>query len=79
MYNESSAKTVSSWTLQAFEVDSSTKAKEFCQNISNRLLLKSAEGFSLFVKITDKVKSSLLLSVYVCMCVVSIIIIIIIS
>ncbi|XP_075871183.1 unconventional myosin-VIIa-like [Nelusetta ayraudi] len=44
-------------TDEAFEVDSSTKAKEFCQNISNRLLLKSAEGFSLFVKITDKVIS----------------------
>lgn len=43
------------WTLQAFEVESSTKAKEFCQNISTRLLLKSPEGFSLFVKISDKV------------------------
>lgn len=41
--------------LQAFEVESSTKAKDFCQNISNRLLLKSSEGFSLFVKISDKV------------------------
>ncbi|KAJ7319934.1 hypothetical protein JRQ81_019445 [Phrynocephalus forsythii] len=35
-------------------VESSTKAKDFCQNISNRLLLKSSEGFSLFVKISDK-------------------------
>lgn len=42
--------------LQAFEVESSTKAKEFCQNISTRLLLKSPEGFSLFVKISDKVR-----------------------
>uniref|UniRef100_A0A672V9T6 Myosin VIIA n=1 Tax=Strigops habroptila TaxID=2489341 RepID=A0A672V9T6_STRHB len=38
-------------------VESSTKAKDFCQNISNRLLLKSSEGFSLFVKISDKVIS----------------------
>uniref|UniRef100_A0A8D3CMR3 Myosin VIIAa n=1 Tax=Scophthalmus maximus TaxID=52904 RepID=A0A8D3CMR3_SCOMX len=38
------------------EVESSTKAKDFCQNISTRLLLKSPEGFSLFVKISDKVR-----------------------
>uniref|UniRef100_A0A671U7S7 Myosin VIIAa n=1 Tax=Sparus aurata TaxID=8175 RepID=A0A671U7S7_SPAAU len=44
-------------SLQAFEVESSTKAKDFCQNISTRLLLKSPEGFSLFVKISDKVIS----------------------
>uniref|UniRef100_A0A8D3DIJ4 Myosin VIIA n=1 Tax=Scophthalmus maximus TaxID=52904 RepID=A0A8D3DIJ4_SCOMX len=37
--------------------DSSTKAKDFCHNISGRLMLKSSEGFSLFVKITDKVIS----------------------
>ncbi|KAE8294893.1 Unconventional myosin-VIIa [Larimichthys crocea] len=43
-------------TDEAFEVESSTKAKEFCQNISTRLLLKSPEGFSLFVKISDKVR-----------------------
>ncbi|EMP28603.1 Myosin-VIIa [Chelonia mydas] len=42
---------------KAFEVESSTKAKDFCQNISSRLLLKSSEGFSLFVKISDKVIS----------------------
>lgn len=42
-------------TPQAFEVESSTKAKDFCQNIAARLLLKSSEGFSLFVKIADKV------------------------
>ena len=40
--------------FQAFEVDSSTRAKDFCQNIAGRLNLKSAEGFSLFVKIADK-------------------------
>uniref|UniRef100_A0A8C4U0M9 Myosin VIIA n=1 Tax=Falco tinnunculus TaxID=100819 RepID=A0A8C4U0M9_FALTI len=44
-------------TDEAFEVESSTKAKDFCQNISNRLLLKCSEGFSLFVKISDKVIS----------------------
>lgn len=36
-------------------MESSTKAKDFCQNVAARLLLKSAEGFSLFVKIADKV------------------------
>ncbi|XP_054829436.1 unconventional myosin-VIIa isoform X2 [Eublepharis macularius] len=44
-------------TDEAFEVESSTKAKDFCQNISTRLLLKASEGFSLFVKISDKVIS----------------------
>nr|XP_012325028.1 unconventional myosin-VIIa [Aotus nancymaae] len=44
-------------TDEAFEVESSTKAKDFCQNIATRLLLKSSEGFSLFVKIADKVIS----------------------
>ncbi|XP_060255485.1 unconventional myosin-VIIa isoform X6 [Ovis aries] len=44
-------------TDEAFEVESSTKAKDFCQNIAGRLLLKSSEGFSLFVKIADKVIS----------------------
>ncbi|XP_076002110.1 unconventional myosin-VIIa-like [Genypterus blacodes] len=44
-------------TDEAFEVESSTKAKDFCQNISTRLLLKTSEGFSLFVKISDKVIS----------------------
>ncbi|KAG1715052.1 Myosin-VIIa [Nymphon striatum] len=44
-------------TDEAFEVDSGTRAKDFCHNISQRLNLKSAEGFSLFVKIADKVIS----------------------
>ncbi|KAK2490594.1 hypothetical protein MC885_014914 [Smutsia gigantea] len=44
-------------TDEAFEVESSTKAKDFCRNIAARLLLKSSEGFSLFVKIADKVIS----------------------
>ncbi|XP_065841115.1 myosin-VIIa-like [Oscarella lobularis] len=42
---------------QAFEVNSGTRAKDFCQNVADRLELKSAEGFSLFVKISDKVIS----------------------
>lgn len=44
-------------TDEAFEVDSSTKARDFCQNIASRLNLKWSEGFSLFVKIADKVIS----------------------
>uniref|UniRef100_A0A8D1ZXQ9 Myosin VIIA n=1 Tax=Sus scrofa TaxID=9823 RepID=A0A8D1ZXQ9_PIG len=44
-------------TDEAFEVESSTKAKDFCQSIAARLLLKSSDGFSLFVKIADKVIS----------------------
>ena len=44
--------------VKAFEVESSTRAKDFCQNISNKLALKTAEGFSLFVKIADKGKST---------------------
>ena len=42
---------------QAFEVDSGTRAKDFCGAIGQRLGLKSVEGFSLFVKIADKVIS----------------------
>ncbi|CAB4059165.1 MYO7A [Lepeophtheirus salmonis] len=44
-------------TDEAFEVDSSTRAKDFCQSIAQRLNLRSPEGFSLFVKIADKVIS----------------------
>ncbi|XP_055389301.1 myosin-VIIa isoform X2 [Condylostylus longicornis] len=44
-------------TDEAFEVDSSTRAKDFCHNIAQRLNLRSSEGFSLFVKIADKVIS----------------------
>lgn len=44
-------------TDEAFEVESSTRAKDFCHNIANKLMLKSSEGFSLFVKIADKVIS----------------------
>lgn len=38
-------------------MDSSTRAKDFCASIAHRLNLKSPEGFSLFVKIADKVIS----------------------
>ena len=38
-------------------MDSSTRAKDFCQNIGQRLNLRASEGFSLFVKIADKVIS----------------------
>merc|ERR1719461_1632643 len=44
-------------TDEAFEVDSSTRAKDFCSSIAQRLSLRSAEGFSLFVKLADKVIS----------------------
>jgi len=47
-------------TNEAFDVDSSTRAKDFCQGIADRLQLKSAEGFSLFVKIADKGLNALL-------------------
>jgi myosin-7 len=38
-------------------VDSSTRARDLCQNISERLELQTKEGFSLFVKLWDKVFS----------------------
>lgn len=41
-------------TDEAFEIESSTKAKHLCALISQRLELKSSEGFSLFVRILDK-------------------------
>lgn len=43
-------------TDEAFEIESSTKAKHLIDSVSQRLQLKSSEGFSLFVKILDKVK-----------------------
>jgi hypothetical protein len=45
----------SSLFLQAFEVNSSTRTKNFCNKIAHRLKIRSSEGFSLFVKIADKV------------------------
>jgi myosin-7 len=44
-------------TNEAFTVKSSTQGKELCQAIANRLRMKSAEGFSLFVKIGERVVS----------------------
>ena len=38
-------------------MDSNTRSKDFCANIADRLSLRTAEGFSLFVKISDKVIS----------------------
>uniref|UniRef100_A0A8C8JL65 Myosin VIIAb n=1 Tax=Oncorhynchus tshawytscha TaxID=74940 RepID=A0A8C8JL65_ONCTS len=42
---------------KVFFPDNTDEVREFSLNISGRLLLKSSEGFSLFVKITDKVIS----------------------
>ena len=44
-------------SLKAFEVDSSTRSRDFCTTIADRLGLKNPAGFSLFVKIGDKVIS----------------------
>lgn len=44
-------------TDEAFEVHSSTKADDLCEVIAERMRLKSSDGFSLFVKISDKVFS----------------------
>ena len=38
-------------------MDSNTRSKDFCANIAKRLSLRTAESFSLFVKISDKVIS----------------------
>ena len=38
-------------------MDSSTRSKDFCVTIAQRLGLRSAEGYSLFVQISDKVIS----------------------
>ena len=47
--------------LQAFEVESSSRAKNFCHNIASKLMLSSSEGLSLFVKIADKGKIGLVI------------------
>ncbi|XP_059506948.1 unconventional myosin-VIIa-like [Stegostoma tigrinum] len=44
-------------TDEAFEIFTSTKAKDLCENITQRLNLSSAEGLSLFIQIGDKVVS----------------------
>lgn len=44
-------------TDEAFEVNSTTKAKDLCLDIMDRLELQSCDGFSLFVMIADKIFS----------------------
>uniref|UniRef100_A0A8C0VBS7 Myosin VIIB n=1 Tax=Cyanistes caeruleus TaxID=156563 RepID=A0A8C0VBS7_CYACU len=44
-------------TEQTFDVGTNTKIQTLCQNIASKLQLQSWEGFSLFVKIADKVIS----------------------
>ncbi|KAM9378838.1 unconventional myosin-VIIb [Phaethornis superciliosus] len=44
-------------TDQTFNVGTNTKVRTLCQNIASKLQLSSWEGFSLFVKIADKVIS----------------------
>ncbi|XP_040535100.1 unconventional myosin-VIIb isoform X2 [Gallus gallus] len=44
-------------TEQTFDVGTNTKNRTLCQNIASKLQLSSWEGFSLFVKIADKVIS----------------------
>lgn len=44
--------------VQIFEVATSTRIRDLIQNISKKLKLASADGFSLFVKTQDKVHPS---------------------
>uniref|UniRef100_A0A9J7Y6E0 Myosin VIIBa n=1 Tax=Cyprinus carpio carpio TaxID=630221 RepID=A0A9J7Y6E0_CYPCA len=44
-------------TQENFEVGSNTKIKDLVRTIANKVMLSSAEGFSLFVKTPDKVLS----------------------
>lgn len=44
-------------TDEAFQIESSTKAKSLIESIVKSFKMKSGEGFSLFVKISDKVIS----------------------
>ncbi|XP_067851710.1 unconventional myosin-VIIa-like [Heptranchias perlo] len=44
-------------TDEAFEIFTSTKAKDVCESITKHLKLSSAEGLSLFVRVADKVIS----------------------
>ncbi|KAM4771803.1 unconventional myosin-VIIb [Rhinophrynus dorsalis] len=44
-------------TEEVFEIGTNTKVREVCQNISTKLQLSSWEGFSIFVKIGDKMIS----------------------
>ncbi|XP_069473976.1 unconventional myosin-VIIb [Ambystoma mexicanum] len=42
-------------TDEVFEVGTNTKVRDLCQSIASKLQLSSWEGFSLFVKISDKI------------------------
>ncbi|XP_075152273.1 myosin 28B1 [Haematobia irritans] len=44
-------------TVEAFEIESFTRGRDLAQAIASRLKLKSLDGFSLFVKIGDRVFS----------------------
>lgn len=44
-------------TDAAYQIESSTKAQDIISAIASSLLLKSTEGFSLFIKVADKVFS----------------------
>ncbi|KPP79153.1 unconventional myosin-VIIa-like [Scleropages formosus] len=44
-------------TEEIFEVTTTTRIRDLCRNIAAKLLLASADGFSLFVKTTDRVQS----------------------
>ncbi|XP_068136681.1 unconventional myosin-VIIb isoform X2 [Hyperolius riggenbachi] len=44
-------------TEEKFEIGTNTKVREVCQNISTKLQLSSWEGFSIFLKIGDKIIS----------------------
>lgn len=46
--------------LQIFEVATSTRIRDLIQNISKKLKLASADGFSIFVKTHDKVRPSVI-------------------
>uniref|UniRef100_A0A182W6G5 Myosin motor domain-containing protein n=1 Tax=Anopheles minimus TaxID=112268 RepID=A0A182W6G5_9DIPT len=44
-------------TDEAFQIESCTRTKDLIQTITRRLELKGSEGFSLFIKVMDKVLS----------------------
>ncbi|KAM4695270.1 unconventional myosin-VIIb [Discoglossus pictus] len=44
-------------TEEVFEVGTNTKVRVICENISEKLQLRSWDGFSIFIKIADKVIS----------------------
>eukprot|EP00112_Aurelia_sp_Birch-Aquarium-sp1_P006477 Seg1715.10 transcript_id=Seg1715.10/GoldUCD/mRNA.D3Y31 product=Myosin-VIIa protein_id=Seg1715.10/GoldUCD/D3Y31 len=46
-------------SIKEFEVESCTRAKDLCNIIAKKLKLRSADGFSLFLKIADKGSTTL--------------------